>query len=326
MNGAPIPMTDTPEILVTAPMPDVERALAPRFTLHRLYQAPDREAFLADVGPRIAGVAVSSSGGPFGEEVLRHLPNVQITASFGVGYDHIDIPAVTERRLIVTNTPGVLTEEVADLTVGLLLATLRQIPAAERHVREGLWTQRSFPLSASLRGRTVGILGLGDIGLATARRLAAFDVGIAYHARHRKDVPYAYYDSPVALASAVDVLIVLTPGGPATQHLVGAPVLTALGPDGVLINVARGSVVDTEALVDALRNGTILSAGLDVFEDEPRVPQALIDMPHVVLLPHIGSASVVTRAAMSGLVADNLLAWFDTGKPLTPIVESRPFL
>jgi lactate dehydrogenase-like 2-hydroxyacid dehydrogenase len=316
-------MTD---ILITGPMPDVERGLESRFTLHRLWQAEDREALLAQVGPSITGLAVSSSGGPLGEALLSRLPNLQIAASFGVGYDHVNIPDVTARRLIVTNTPGVLTEEVADLTLGLLLATLRQIPAAERHVREGLWTQRAFPLSPSLRGRSVGILGLGDIGLATARRLEAFGVEISYHTRHAKPVPYTYYDSPVALASAVDVLIVLTPGGPATRHLVGAPVLTALGPDGVLINVARGSVVDTEALIDALQNGTILSAGLDVFEDEPRVPQALIDMPHVVLLPHIGSASLVTRAAMSQLVVDNLVSWFDTGAPVTPIAETRAFL
>ena len=316
-------MTD---ILITAPMPDVERALDARFTLHRLWQAPDRAAFLAQVGPAIAGLAVSSSGGPLGDDLLGHLPNLQIAASFGVGYDHVDLHAITARRLVVTNTPGVLTDEVADLTLGLLLATLRQIPAGDRHVRGGLWGQQPFPLSPSLRGRTVGILGLGDIGLATARRLEGFGVEIAYHARHAKPVPYAYYESPVALAQAVDVLIVLTPGGDATRHLVGAAVLTALGPDGVLINVARGSVVDTEALIEALQNGTILSAGLDVVEHEPRVPQALIDMPQVVVLPHVGSASVRTRAAMSALVVDNLVSWFDTGKPLTPIAESQPFL
>jgi len=316
-------MTD---ILITAPMPDVERGLAARFTLHRLWQAPDRDALLAEVGPRIAGLAVSSSGGRLGEDLLAHLPALQIAASFGVGYDHVDIEAVTARRLVVTNTPGVLTEEVADLTLGLLLATLRQIPAAERHLRAGLWGKQAFPLSPSLRGRRVGILGLGDIGLAVARRLEAFGVAVAYHTRHRRDVPYAYHDSPVALAQAVDVLIVLTPGGDATRHLVGAAVLTALGPDGVLINVARGSVVDTEALIEALRTGTILSAGLDVVEGEPRVPQALLDLPQVVLLPHIGSASVVTRAAMSALVVDNLVSWFDTGKPVTPIAETRAFL
>lgn len=316
-------MTD---ILLTAPMPAVERGLESRFTLHRLWQAENREAFLAEVGPRIAGLAISSSGGRLDDSLLAHLPALQIVSSFGVGYDHVDLPSVTARRLIVTNTPGVLTEEVADLTLGLLLATLRQIPAAERHVRAGLWPKGGFPLSPSLRGRKVGILGLGDIGLATARRLEAFGVEVAYHTRTPRDLPYAYYESPVALATAVDVLIVLTPGGDATRHLVDTAVLTALGPDGVLINVARGSVVDTEALIEALQNGTILTAGLDVFEDEPRVPQALIDMPHVLLLPHVGSASVVTRAAMGQLVVDNLVSWFETGKPVTPIAETRGFL
>lgn len=316
-------MTD---ILITAPMPDVERGLESHFTLHRLWEASDQQALLAAIGPRIAGLAVSSGGGRLGDALLAHLPNLQIAASFGVGYDHVDLPAITARKLVVTNTPGVLTEEVADLTLGLLLATLRQIPAAERFLRAGQWETRKFPLSPSLRGRRVGILGLGDIGLATARRLEACGVEIAYHTRHPRDVPYAYFDSPVALAGAVDVLIVLVPGGAATHHLVDTAVLTALGPDGVLINVARGAVVDTHALIEALRDGTILSAGLDVFEEEPHVPQALLDMPHVVLLPHIGSASVVTRAAMSKLVVDNLVSWFETGTALTPIGESRPFL
>lgn len=314
------------QILLTAPTPLVEKRLEGRFTLHRLYQAPDKAAFLAEVGPQITGMVATQSGGLLGEELLQHLPNLQIIASFGVGYDHLDIPAIAERRLIATNTPDVLTEEVADLTLGLLLATIRQIPAAERHLREGKWLKGGFPFSPSLRGRRVGILGLGDIGLAVARRLDGFAVEIDYHTRHKRDVPYTYHESPVSLAGAVDVLVVLTPGGDATRHLVGTDVLTALGPDGILINVARGSVVDTEALIEALQNGTILSAGLDVFEDEPRVPQALLDLPGLVLLPHIGSASVITREAMAQLVADNLVSWFETGKPVTPVVETRAFL
>lgn len=314
------------EILVTNPMPAVERGLAPHFILHRLWETQDRDAFLADIGPRITGLAVSHSAGRVSEDLLRHFPALRIIASFGVGYDHVDLPAVTARRLVVTNTPGVLTEEVADLTLGLLLATLRQIPAAERHVRAGLWGRQPFPLSPSLRGRKVGILGLGDIGLATARRLEGFGVEIAYHTRRRRDVPYEWHDSPVALAQAVDVLIVLTPGGDATRHLVDTAVLTALGPDGVLINVARGSVVDTQALVEALRDGTILTAGLDVVEGEPQVPPALLEMEHVVLLPHVGSASAVTREAMAKLVVDNLVSWQESGQPLTPIPETRAFL
>jgi len=314
------------EILFTAPAPAIEKRLEGRFTLHRLWEASDREDFLAQLGPRITGMVATSKGGPFDEDFLNHLPNLQIISSFGVGYDHLDIPAIAARRLIATNTPGVLTEEVADLTLGLLLATIRQIPAAERHLREGLWLKGSFPLSPSLRGRRVGILGLGDIGLAVARRLEGFGVEIDYHTRHKRDVPYAWHESPVTLAAAVDVLVVLTPGGDATRHLVGTEVLTELGPDGILINVSRGSVVDTEALIEALQNGTILSAGLDVFEDEPNVPQALLDQPGVVLLPHIGSASTITREAMAQLVADNLVSWFENGQPLTPVIETRPFL
>lgn len=316
-------MTD---ILFTAPTPLVEKRLEGRFTLHRLWEARDREAFLAQVGPKITGMVATQKGGLLDDELLQHLPNLQIIASFGVGYDHLDIPAIAARRLIATNTPDVLTDEVADLTLGLLLATIRQIPAAERHLREGLWLKGGFPFSPSLRGRRVGILGLGDIGMAVARRLEGFGVEIDYHTRHKRDVPYAWHESPVTLAAAVDVLVVLTPGGDATRHLVGTEVLTELGPDGILINVARGSVVDTEALIEALQNGTILSAGLDVFEDEPNVPQALLDLPGLVLLPHIGSASTITREAMGQLVADNLVSWFETGQPLTPVVETRPFL
>jgi lactate dehydrogenase-like 2-hydroxyacid dehydrogenase len=214
----------------------------------------------------------------------------------------------------------VLVEEVADLTLGLLLATIRRLPQGDRYVREGRWPDGPFPLSPTLRGRTIGILGLGDIGKAVARRLEGFAVPIAYHGRHQQaDVAYDYHASPVGLAAACDVLIAIVPGGAATRHIVDAEVLAALGPDGVLINVARGSVVDEAALVAALQAGTIGAAGLDVFENEPEVPAALIDMPNVVLLPHLGSASVHTRAAMGQLVVDNLVSWFDTGKAVTPV-------
>lgn len=310
------------EILITAPMlPTVIAQLGECFTTHHLWQVSDKTAFLHEVGPRIRGVATSTLYGRVGEDLLSHLPAAEIIASFGVGYDNIDVDAALARRVVVTNTPGVLTEETADLALGLLLATIRQIPAAERHLREGRWRERSFPLSTSLRGRRVGILGLGDIGKAVARRLEGFAVDIAYCGRRPQDVPYAYYPTPLALAEAVDVLIVLIPGGAATRHTVNAAVLEALGPDGVLINVARGSVVDTQALIAALREGKILTAGLDVFEDEPRVPGELLDIPGLVLLPHIGSASVSTRAAMGQLVVDNLVNWFSGRGALTPVAE-----
>ncbi|WP_157215658.1 2-hydroxyacid dehydrogenase [Flavisphingomonas formosensis] len=313
-----------PDILMTAPMqPAVIAALEARFTMHRLWEAPDPAAFLREIGPSIRGMATSTLYGRVDAELIGALRQLEIIASFGVGYDQIDVAVAAERGVVVTNTPGVLDEEVADLAVGLLLATVRQIPAAERYLRAGRWLQGNFPLSPTLRGRKIGIVGLGAIGKAIARRLAAFDVAIAYHGRTKQpDMPYPWHPTLIGLAQACDVLIVMVPGGAATRHLIDRPVLQALGRDGILINVARGSVVDEDALIEALRNGTILTAGLDVYNDEPRVPQALIDTDHVVLLPHLGSASAHTRAAMGQLVVDNLESWFATGQPLTPVAET----
>ena len=313
------------DILMPAPMhPSVAEALADRFTLHRLWEQTDPYAYLATVAPRIRGLAASTLAGRIDAGWLDRLPALEIVASFGVGYDNVDAAAAAARHVVVTNTPGVLDEEVADLAVGLLLATLRRIPQADRHVREGRWPAGAFPLSPTLRGRTVGILGLGGIGKAIARRLSAFDVAIAYHGRtEQAGVAYAYHPTLVGLAAAVDVLICMVPGGAATRHLVNAEVLAALGRDGVLINVARGSVVDEAALVAALANGTILAAGLDVFEHEPHVHEALLAMPNVVLLPHIGSASEHTRRAMGQLVVDNLVSWFAEGRAITPVPETN---
>lgn len=318
----------TPEILMLAPMlANVTRALDERFVLHRLWEQPNPDAFLTTVGPHIRAVAASTLAGPIGEALFDRLPALEIVANFGVGYDNVDAVAAAERGIVVTNTPGVLDEEVADLTVGLLLATLRRIPQADRYVRDGRWPTGPFPLSPTLRGRRVGILGLGAIGKAVARRLEAFGVAIAYHGRSQQPgVGYAYHDSPIALAAACDVLVTIVPGGPGTRHLVGAEVLTALGPEGVLINVARGSVVDEAALIAALQSGTILGAGLDVFENEPHVPEELCDMPNVVLLPHIGSASEQTRSEMGKLVVDNLTTWFATRRAISPVLETADHL
>jgi lactate dehydrogenase-like 2-hydroxyacid dehydrogenase len=315
------------DILMTAPMmPIVIDALDKAFTLHRLWEQPDKEAFLKETGPRIRGVATSTLFGRVDADLLDRLPGLEIVSSFGVGYDNVDAAEAARRNIVVTNTPGVLDDEVADLTLGLLLATLRKIPQADRHLREGKWLETSFPLSATLRDRKVGIIGLGRIGKAIAKRLSGFDVSIAYHGRTQQDdVAHAYHPTVTGLAEASDVLIVITPGGASTRHLIDAEVLKALGPNGVLINVARGTVVDEQALIDALKSGTILSAGLDVYEDEPRVPQELIDLEHVVLLPHIASASVHTRNAMGKLVADNLISWFDGKGPLSPVPET-PFM
>ncbi|WP_421699837.1 2-hydroxyacid dehydrogenase [Ancylobacter sp.] len=321
-------MSGRPDLLQTGPMMGmIEAQLNEHFTVHRL-DAPDAEATLAEVGPRIRAVAtgVGSTGGGarrVTEALMARLPALEIVANFGVGYDSVDAEAAGRRGVVVTNTPGVLDDEVADLTIGLLLATIRQIPQAERHLREGKWPSGGFPLTATLRDRTLGIVGMGRIGRAIARRLEGFGRPIAYHSRRPvADVPYTHYPELVALARDVDALIVIVPGGPETDRMINAEVLAALGPKGVLINVARGSVVDEPALVKALEEGTIAAAGLDVFANEPHVPEALIGRENVVLLPHVASATHVTRNAMGQLVVDNLLAWA-AGKPvLTPVPET----
>ncbi len=315
--------SQTPEILlIRQTRPDVAGRLAERFRLHRIEEAPDREALLDAVGPRIRALAVGAMC-PVDAALFDRLPRLEIVASFGVGYDTIDVTEAARRGIVVTHTPDVLSDEVADLALGLLLATLRRIPQADRYLRAGRWREGSFPLTTSLRERRVGILGLGRIGRAIARRLEGFGVAIAYHGRTpQEDVPYAYHDSLLGLARAVDTLIVAAPGGPGTTGLVDAGVLAALGADGIVVNIARGSVIDEAALIAALQSGTILGAGLDVFENEPQVPQALIDLDQTVLLPHVGSGSHHTRAAMGRLLTDNLFSWFDGGGPVTPVPET----
>lgn len=270
----------------------------------------------------IRGVAAMANIGP---AFIDALPNLEIIASFGVGYDNVDARYAATKGIMVTNTPDVLTEEVADTAVGLLINAVRELPRAENWLREGRWVRDgAYPLTkGTLRGRRVGIFGLGRIGLAIAHRLEAFGLPIAYHNRRPVEgVGYAYYPSLVGLAEAVDTLISVAPGGAATSKAVNAEVLSALGPDGVFVNIGRGSTVDEEALAKALANGTIQAAGLDVFADEPRVPQALIDLPNASLLPHVGSASVHTRRAMGDLVVDNLISWFAEHRPLTAVPET----
>lgn len=314
---------DKPDLLMTGPMmPMIQEQLARRYAVHKLWEAPDREAFLAAVGPRIVAVA-SGSHVVCGPELLGRLPNVKIVSSFGVGYDHIDAVWAGQNGIVVTNTPDVLNDEVADTALGLLLCTVRELPQADRYLRAGKWLERPYPLTGTLRDRTVGILGLGRIGKAIARRLEAFGVPVVYHGRTAQaGVTYRYYPSLVDMARDVNVLMIVAPGSASTYHIVNRQVLEALGSDGIVINVGRGSVVDEQALVEALKSGTIRSAGLDVFEDEPRVPAELIAMDHVVLFPHVGSASVHTRNAMAQLVIDNLIAFADGKGPLTPVAET----
>ncbi|ADB35571.1 D-isomer specific 2-hydroxyacid dehydrogenase NAD-binding protein [Kribbella flavida DSM 17836] len=311
-----------PLVLMPGPMNrSVADGLAGGFEVLRLWEADDPDVVLAERGKDV--VAVATGGTPIDGAFLDRVPAVQIVASFGVGYDQIDAAAAAERGVVVTNTPGVLDDEVADTALGLLLMTARELPQAERHLRDGHWHERPYPLTkATLTGRRMGILGLGRIGEAIAHRATAFGISVAYHNRHRKDVDYDYYPTPVELAAASDILMIVIPGGDETRHLVNAEVLQALGPDGILVNVARGSVVDEHALVEALRSGTIQSAGLDVFEHEPEVHPGLLELDNAVLLPHVGSATVPTRDAMGRLVVDNLVSWFEHGTPVTPVQES----
>lgn len=316
--------SDRPEIVMTGPlMAYAADQLKARFTVHELWNAPDRDALLREVSGRVRGVAAGGGHSRVDAALLDALPKLEIVSSFGVGYDHVDAAEAGRRGLVVTNTPDVLTDEVADLAIGLLLATIRQIPQVDRYLREGKWLKGNYPLTTSLRKRSVGIVGLGRIGKAVAHRLEAFGVPVAYHGRTRQeDVPYRYYPSLIDMAADVDVLLSVAPGGASTHHIINAEVLKALGPNGILVNVGRGTVVDERALIKALQDGTILSAGLDVFEDEPRVPAELIAIEHAVLLPHVGSASVHTREAMGQLLVDNLVSWFDGKGPLTPVAET----
>ena len=304
-------------------LPDTMAALDREFTVHRLWEAPDRAALIAKIAPT---TRFASAGGHavVDRELIEALPKLEIIANFGVGYDTVDAKAAAEHGIIVTNTPDVLNEEVADLAMGLLLATAREIPQADRYLRQGRWLKAAYPLThGTLRGRTLGIVGLGRIGKAIAKRAEAFGLKIAYYGRRRQaDTAYPYYADLVALAEAVDTLMVIVPGGAETKGMIDARVLRALGPSGILINVARGSVVDEEVLAKFLADRAILAAGLDVFADEPRVPQALIDLDNVVLLPHVGSASKHTRAAMGQLVVDNLVSWRDGKGPITPVAET----
>lgn len=314
-------MTD---IIMTGPlMAYAADQLKAHFTVHELWKAEDRAAMLKEIGGKVRGVAGGGAHVRIDGALFDALPKLEIVANFGVGYDTVDAKEAGKRGLIVTNTPDVLTDEVADLALGLLLATVRQLPQVDRYLRAGKWLEKAYPLTSSLRTRKVGIVGLGRIGKAVAQRIEAFGLTVSYHGRTRQaDVPYRYYPSLVEMAADVDTLISVAPGGASTHHMINADVLKALGPNGIVINVGRGSVIDEQALIEALKNKVILSAGLDVFEDEPRVPAELIAMDHVVLLPHVGSASVHTREQMGQLLVDNLVSWFDGKGPLTPVAET----
>jgi hypothetical protein len=311
-------------LLVGNRKPVLVGGMEPKVTLHDYLGAADKAALVKSVGDKIRAIAVAYTANKIDGAFMQQFPKLEQISSFGVGYDHIDAKWAGEHGIVVTNTPDVLNEEVADTALGLLLCTVREFPQADRYVRAGKWPQAYFPLSkATLRNRTVGMVGMGRIGKAIARRLEAFGVPVVYHSRNRQaGVAYKYYPKLLDMARDVDTLMVIVPGGAATQNLIDAEVLKALGPQGIVINMARGSVVDEPALIEALKNRTIYSAGLDVVVDEPHVPQELIDMDHIVLFPHLGSSTEVTRAAMDQLVVDNILAWAAGKPPLTPVAET----
>ena len=313
------------DVLMPIPGPPViAERIATRATVHQPFLEPDPEAAVAEIAPRVRALAVAFHSKRIDDAYIAQFPKLEIISSFGVGYDHIDAKAAAARGVVVAHTPGVLDAETADTALGLLLNTVRGFSAAEAYLRQGRWAKEGpFPLSASLSGRTMGVLGLGRIGKEIAKRAAAFGVEIVYHNRRpQADAPYLYYPSLIAMAKAVDILMIAAPGGAETRHIVNAEVLEALGPDGVLINIARGSLVDDDALIAALRERRILAAGLDVFPDEPRVPEGYLSLDNVVLTPHVGSASHSTRLAMANLVVDNLFAFMDGKGPIAPTPET----
>jgi lactate dehydrogenase-like 2-hydroxyacid dehydrogenase len=314
-------MADKADVLLIGPQkPVIVDGLKAAFNLHM----PSDDASVAAIAPRIRAIAVSASTERVNGAVMERFPRLEIVSTFAVGYDHVDAKWAAAHGITVTNTPNVLTEEVADTALGLLLCTVREFPQAERYLRAGHWLKGDYRLTpATLRDRTVGLVGMGRIGQAIARRLDAFKVPVVYHSRRpQSGVPYRHYPNLIEMARAVDILLVIVPGGRDTQNLINADVLEALGPNGIFINMARGSVADQPALIKALQDKKIMSAGLDVFVNEPTVPAELLAMDNVVLFPHVGSGTVATRAAMDQLVVDNLLAWAAGKPPLTPVAET----
>jgi len=308
---------------VTKLSPLLEPQLRAVFNLHDRLHETDPAAF-AKIAPSIRAIAANGES-KVPAALIAQLPALEIISVFGVGYDGVDVAAAKARGVMVTHTPNVLNDDVADLAIGLMLSAARQLPAADRYVKEGKWPTGPMPLARKVSGARLGIVGIGRIGQAIAQRALAFNMSVAYTARSaRADLPLRYFPSPAALAAECDYLVVITPGGAGTHKLINAEVLKALGTKGILINVARGSVVDEAALIDALKNEVIGGAGLDVFESEPNVPEALRALPHVVLAPHIGSATRQTRQAMADLAFNNLKSHFDGHAVHTPVPECEP--
>ncbi len=310
-----------PNVLMTAPMmPHIEAALDQAYVVQRLWQAENEDAFFEKHGASFVAVATGGHHRADGA-LMDRMPNLKIISSFGVGVDHIDLDAAAARNIIVGNTPDVLNDDVANLAIALVFATTRRLVEWDKYVRAGLWVRDGNPpLARGIHGKTVGILGLGRIGKDIARKLEVFGCNIVYSGRQaQEDQAYKFYPDLTVMAAASDILIAICPGGEATHHIVNAQVLDALGPEGTFINVSRGSVHDEVALVKALAGGQLGAAGLDVFADEPNVPEALLSMDNVVLQPHQGSATVETRKAMGDRVVDNLASYFAGNGAISPV-------
>jgi lactate dehydrogenase-like 2-hydroxyacid dehydrogenase len=308
----PVEILQTHKLLASC-----EEALAAHFTVHRLHEAADKDALLATLRDRVRGIA----GGNVGPELMDKLPKLEIVSNFGVGYDSIDTAAAKARNIRVTNTPNVLNDAMAEITIGLMISLARKLPQGDQFVRQGKWPAGNFPLQVELNGKTLGILGLGRIGKEIAARAQAMRMRVVYHGRHKQaDEQYVYYSDLTEMARDVDWLVIIAPGGRGTEKIVSRQVLEALGPEGYLVNMARGTLVDEAALVEMLVSKKLGGAALDVFEKEPQVPEALLGLDNVVLSPHQGSATHQTRNKMGALVVANLHAWF-AGEPLlTPVV------
>jgi lactate dehydrogenase-like 2-hydroxyacid dehydrogenase len=309
-----------PEIVIVGPMyPACQARLEAEFTAHKLWEAADRDAFLRDVADRVRGIAVYALHGCTAA-LVEALPKVEIIACMGIGVDRIDLASARARGIRVTNTPDVVTPDTADTAMALMLAVERRIPQGDRFVRSGEWVNGDFAFGRSLGKRRLGIVGLGRIGRAIAQRAAAFEMEIAYHGpREKAGTPYRYVADLVELADWAEILVAACPGGEATRNLVDGTVLAALGPEGSLINISRGSVVDEAALIAALQSGALGAAGLDVFATEPRVPEALRALDKIVLSPHIGTLTHDARRAMGDLTVDNLHAHFAGRELLSPV-------
>jgi lactate dehydrogenase-like 2-hydroxyacid dehydrogenase len=310
-----------PEILMMGPYPawDLED-LESNYKVHKLWEATDRAAFLREVGGNVRAIATRGEIGA-SAELMKALPGLEIVSCYGVGTDAIDLSHAKANGIQVTNTPNVLTADVADIGVGLLLAVARQIPQADRYVRDGRWRSANMHLVTRVHGKKVGVVGMGRIGVEVAKRLAAFDCPVAYvDINQRDDLPYTFVPHLLALAEQSEFLIVTLAGGASTQGIINADVLRALGRDGILINISRGSTVDEAALLDALERNVIKGAGLDVFWNEPNIDERFLTLENVVLQPHHASGTVETRQAMGKLVRDNLAAHFARQPLLTPVI------